>query len=200
MIVVVVEGCDIHVKLWFHQAPVSGFVADQVFRGKPSVANNAIKGERVRRRHCSELEIFFHAGGCAHGTSNGGPDSLPLIGRPQDSCARLDLKATVTVVEKLRANRQRKPIANERYFVLEEAAVELVREVPRREYDGGINVGSIARTQASSKPPKEVLPPRQDQVMDKINIEGVARLGEIGLFPVGAIIVGLHLNVGSCGQ
>src|SRR6266851_4354068 len=36
--------------------------------------------------------------------------------------------------------------------------------------------------------------------MDKINIEGVARLGEIGLSSVRAIVIGLHLNIGSCGQ
>src|SRR5216683_2202165 len=106
MIVVVVEGCDVHVKPWLQQAAVSGFVADQVFRGKSSVANNAVKGERVGRRHCSELEIFFHAGGCADSASNGGPDSLPLVRRPQDSCARLDFKATVTIMQKLRADRQ----------------------------------------------------------------------------------------------
>src|SRR5882762_8053545 len=174
MIVVVVEGCDVHVELWFHQGPVSGFVADQVFRRKPSVADNAVKGEWVRRRHSSELEVFFHSGGCAYCASNGGPDSLPLIRRPQDSCARLDLKATVTVVQKLRADRQRKLIANNRDFVLDETAVELVREMTWREYDCGIIVGSVTRTQAGSKPRKEVLPPRQDQVMDKIDIEGVS--------------------------
>ena len=36
--------------------------------------------------------------------------------------------------------------------------------------------------------------------MDKINIEGVARLGKIGLFPVRAIVIGLDLKVGSCSQ
>src|SRR5260370_16459610 len=134
MIVVVVEGCDVHVELWLHQAAVSGFVADQVFRRKPSVANNAVKGERVRRRHCSELEIFFHAGGCAHGASNGGPDSVPLVRRPQDSYARLNLKTTVTVVQKLRPDRHRKGIANNRAFVLNEPSVTLVPQMTSPHY------------------------------------------------------------------
>src|SRR5216684_7697830 len=144
MIVVVVEGCDVNVEPWLHQAAVSGFIADQVFRGKPSVANNAVKSERVRRCECSELEIFFHAGGSAHGASNGGPDSLSLIRRPQDSYPRLDLKATITVVKKFRADRQCKPIANNPDFVLEKTAVELVREVTRCECDGGIIVVNVA--------------------------------------------------------
>ncbi len=36
--------------------------------------------------------------------------------------------------------------------------------------------------------------------MDKIDIEGVARLGEVGLFPGCAIVISLHLNVGSSAQ
>src|SRR5260370_9398104 len=63
-----------------------------------------------------------------------------------------------------------------------------------------MEVAAIARTQAASKARQEGLPPRQDHVMDKINIEGVARLAKIGLFPVRAIVIGLDLNVGSCGQ
>src|SRR6202035_6191213 len=173
MIIVVVEGCDVDVEFWLYEGPVAGFVADQIIRRKPSVANDAVKGERVRGRHCSELEIFLHTGGCTYCARNGGPDSLPLIRRPQDACPRFPFKATVTVVQKLRADRQRKPIANNRDFVLDETAVELVGEVTRREYDGGIIIASIARTQTSSKAPKEVLPPGQDQVMDEINIEGV---------------------------
>src|SRR5437879_3431719 len=105
MIVVVEERCDVHVERWLQQAAVSGFVADQVFRGKPSVANDTVEGKWVRRCHGGKLEIFFHAGGCADGASHSGPDGLPLIGRPQDSCPRLDFKATVSVVQKLRSDR-----------------------------------------------------------------------------------------------
>ena len=41
--VVVIESGDVHVELRFYQAPIPDFVANQVFRRKLSVPNDAIK-------------------------------------------------------------------------------------------------------------------------------------------------------------
>src|SRR6266851_2391123 len=103
MVIVVVERCDVQVKLGSYKASVPGFVTEQVFRGELSVANDAKEGQRIGHEQRSELEVFFDAGGRAHGASNGAPDGLPWTRCPQEPGGRLDLEAAIAVMQKLRA-------------------------------------------------------------------------------------------------
>jgi len=57
--------------------------------------------------------------------------------------------------------------------------------------DGWARPGSIARTQARSEAPQEVLPPRQNQMMDEIDVKRISRLGKVGLFPIRTVVISL---------
>src|SRR4029077_6540572 len=77
IVIVVVEEGKVHVELGPYQASVSGFVANQAFRGKLSVADDPQKSRWIRRQQCGDLEVFFNSGRSAHGASDGSPHGLP---------------------------------------------------------------------------------------------------------------------------
>ena len=71
--------------------------------------------------------------------------------------------------------------------------------VIRDDHDRGNNRGDVARADASTKAPEEVLSPWCEMV-DEIDVKRIARLREVGLFSVRSVVISLQLNVGPCTQ
>ncbi len=99
MRVVVVEGCDVEVQVRPDQAPISGFVADQVFRRELPVANDAEECQRIGTKECSKLEVFVNPGRCAHSAGNGGPYGLLGPHFPEKPCTGFNLETAVVIVQ-----------------------------------------------------------------------------------------------------
>src|SRR5467141_2055814 len=197
MIVIVVKGCDVKMQRGAQQGPISGFIAQQMFRRELSVADDAKEGQWTRCDQAGEQIVFLDAGGSAHGAREASPYCLPSGWSPQEPRARLNLKTGVDVVQKLRPGRDGELLPDNRDFILHESAVELVGAVTRRKHDRGSNLGSVTRTQTSPEAPEKILAPRQSQVVQEIDVEGIARLAETGLTPVRSVVIRLQLNVGS---
>src|SRR5712692_2968216 len=98
VIVVVAKHGRIQVEVGAYQGSVPCFVANQVFRGELSVADDPEKGQGCRCQQCGELKVFLDTGGCAHGTSDRGPYGLPLARCPKEPRGWLDLEAAIVVM------------------------------------------------------------------------------------------------------
>src|SRR5438874_13381797 len=93
--VVVVKGCYIQVELRLYQAAIPDLVADQVFRGKFPVPDDAVESQRIRHKQSGDLEVFLDPRRGANGLGDGTPDGLPRVRCPQDTYARLGFEPGV---------------------------------------------------------------------------------------------------------
>src|SRR5438094_806978 len=83
----------------------------------------------------------------------------------------------------------------QRNLILNEPAVDFIRQVMRQKVDGRDRLDKIAGTDTNSKSPEEVLAACQRQVVKEICIEGVTSLSEVHLVAVGPVVVNLKLEV-----
>src|SRR6266852_4137053 len=63
------------------------------------------------------------------------------------------------------------------------------------EDDSGDHRRSAAEAEAASYAPPQLVSPRQRLMVEKVKVEGVAQLREVGLIPAGPIIVDLQLEI-----
>ena len=96
-----------------------------------------------------------------------------------------------------RSHGQREPVIEESNFILHEPAIDQVRQVVRQEVDRGDALYDIRRTHARPESPEKVLLPRQGQMVEEVDVEGVPSLSEFRLEMVGAVKVSLELEVRS---
>src|SRR5712692_252292 len=183
MIVVVVKRGDVQMERGSQKAPITGLVAQQMFRREFSVADEANKGRWIRGDQAREPVFIVYTRGRAHGTRKAGPYGLPRGWNPQEPCARLNLKTGVDVVQQLRPDRDGELLPDDRDFILDESAVELIRAVIGREQDRGSDLDSGTRTESGAETPEKILLHGQRQVVKEIDVECIARFAETGLMP-----------------
>src|SRR3977135_1957128 len=118
MIVIVVKRCDVEMERGTQQGPISGFIAQQMFRRELSVADDANEGERTRCDQAREQIVFRPAWGWAQGAGEASPYCLPRGWSPQEPRARLNLKTGVDVVQKLRPERDGELLPDNPDFIL----------------------------------------------------------------------------------
>src|SRR5882724_8615546 len=102
--VVVVKACYIQVELRFYQAAISNLIADQVFRSKFPVPDDAVESQRIGHKQSGDLEVFLDPRWGADGSGDRPPEGLSRVRCPQDTCARLGLETRIIIVQELRSD------------------------------------------------------------------------------------------------
>src|SRR5712672_3036379 len=85
-------------------------------------------------------------------------------------------------------------------FILQEGAINIVGLVMRREVDRGHRLNKVTGTPSGAQPPNDVLPGQKRQTMDKINVESIASLSQLGTEAVRAVVIHLNLHIGPLAQ
>src|SRR5271170_264816 len=195
--IIVVKDRKIQIEVRCRQSPESGFIANQFFGTELAVAvDPQINGQLIHRSIVvRELNVLIETGWSSYGPGNGGPEGLSRRAVPQHTRARLHLETVVVVVFQLRSHGQREPVIKQGDLILRKAAVDLVRQLARQEVNRRDGLYKIRGTHARAQPPEKVLLPRQSQMVEEVDVEGVASFSEFGFEMVGAVKVSLDLEV-----
>ncbi len=80
-------------------------------------------------------------------------------------------------------------------FVLRESTVDLICKLVRQKVDRRNELVKTARARAHAKSPKEVLLAWERQMVQKIDVEGVARFSNFWFEMARVVVVGLDLKI-----
>ena len=100
-------------------------------------------------------------------------------------------------MEELGSDHQREPILDDWNFILNECTIKFVRKLVWSDDHGGNDLGCIARTEPCSQAPDEILPSRQWEMMEEIDVKRIASFSQVDIFAVSSVVISLHLNVRS---
>src|ERR1700680_3239724 len=120
------ESCKIHVKARCHQLTISGFVAEERFRGDLAFVANTSKHWRGCLYQPRQLQVLINTGRCSYCACRGRPYCLMRSRSPQQTCVRLVLPPRKNVVLKLRPQGQPEFILYDCDLVLHERTVNVV--------------------------------------------------------------------------
>src|ERR1700730_14729699 len=117
--------------------------------------------------------------------------------RPQQASAGLQFPSSVNVVLKLRTDRELKLVSKDRDLILQKNTINVVGLMMRKEIHGGYCLGEIAGAPSGAHTPDDVLPRKESQMMNEIDVKRVTSFAQLRTKTVGSIVVGLDLDIAS---
>src|SRR6185312_8105713 len=119
---------------------------------------------------------------------------------PEQANTRLRVESGKRAMKKLCADGERQAIGNNREFILRESAVKLVRAPIRIEEIGGNDFRKVCRADARAQSPDDVIAVAQGNMVDQIEIVGITILALCRLNAVHAVVIHLHLQIGTAAE
>src|ERR1700722_16130524 len=186
---------NVDVKSRCHQLTRSGFIAEQRFRNDLAAVANTSKHWRGWLCQPGKLQILINTGRRAYRARHGSPYCLRGSRRPQQPRAGLAFPASEDVVLKLRPYGQPEFVLQDRDLVLHECTVDIVVFTMRQKVEGSDSLDEIAGTPSSSKPPDNFISLLEDEVVNQVNVKGVASFSQLRSETICPVIISLDLDV-----
>ena len=195
----VIESGYIDIDFLAQEAAISELIAVQLFGREARVGVESCEIRRTVGRVANiaqEVKILLGIGRRAYGVRESGPDGLVFAGCPEQAYAGLEVYVAGEIgLQHFRSQNQRQSLFHQLDLVLDERGSQIIGSLVRNELQTRDQHRIVHRIHASAQAPGNLLPRRQAQPLQEIDIEGVAYLHVIGRLPIGAIVIYLQLEI-----